>query len=176
MATQGYKSIIEPFTIQTQWILPVGLGLVSIVWSNFMLLMSYKKICSSNTTISLRRFILTAKMVVGNVSSQIVDCLWYIKYVSDENRWVSHIGCTLVLMIWSCLELKPSWSATPTSATREVQNSISTILAPRPAIEIKVSIHLYRHWTCIKYICYSIVQKGRSCTFDSLFRYRQRHS
>ena len=38
-------------------------------------------------------------------------------------------------MIWSCLELKPSWSATPTSATRDVQNSISTILAPRPAKE-----------------------------------------
>ena len=55
--------------------IPFGFGEVSIVYSSFMLLMSYRYIWSSNMTTSRFLFIRTANTVVGKVSSHIVDCL-----------------------------------------------------------------------------------------------------
>lgn len=90
---------------------------------------------SSRTTTSLRRFSLTARMVVGNVNSQMVDwrCRW-VEVSSSEFSGEMMAPPTLVLTIWSRRVLEAGRSPAPTKATSEVQNSISTIeVAPSPA-------------------------------------------
>ena len=59
-----------------------------------------------------------------------------ITFLHDNN------SLTFVLIICSCLGEKAGCSPAPTSATRDVQNSISTIPVP-PASRIILSIYIY---------------------------------
>nr|CAA41666.1 unnamed protein product [Ogataea angusta] len=72
---------------------------------------SYTKIWSTSTTTSRLRFILTYKIAVGNVSSQIT-------------------ALRFVLIIFSLRIVLAGLSPIPTTAIRDVENNISTKFAP----------------------------------------------
>lgn len=67
----------------------------------------------------------TASTVVGNCSSQIVDCRWCCSLACQGQ--LSADDRTFVLTIRSFRGLLLGLSPAPTTATSDVQNSISTI-------------------------------------------------
>lgn len=144
-----------------------------------MLLISYKKICSSKTTINLLLFILTARMAVGNDSSQMVVCLYKSKVrlvIRIMPRRFTMVA-TFVLMICSCLGENAGCSPAPTSATREVQKSISTIPVPPASTSMAaLSANMHTESTIYTYVWNSTFQKDRSCIFCSLAQCQSTHN